>query len=97
MNVREYFKNKLGEPMSETYEDLLTGKQVMDIAQECVNEALTRAKNNVALDFVSCITTIDLTLPKQVKEHLEIIDKLEDELGINCCKVLAIPPDKQGK
>tara|TARA_R110000744_G_scaffold238694_1_gene356163 strand:- start:204 stop:497 length:294 start_codon:yes stop_codon:yes gene_type:complete len=97
MNVREYFKNKLGEPMSETYEDLLTGKQVLDIAQECVNEALNRAKNNVALDFVSCITPIDLTLPKHVKDHLELIRKLEDEMGVNCCKVLAIPPNKQEK
>ena len=53
MNVREYFKNKLSQPMSEDYEDLLTGKEVMDIAQECVDEALKQVKNHVVLDNVS--------------------------------------------
>jgi hypothetical protein len=53
MNVREYFKNNVDNPLTETCEDLMTGKEVMDIAQQCVNEALKRAKNNVVLDLVS--------------------------------------------
>ena len=53
MNVREYFKKKNGEPMDEKYEDLLTVKEVLDIAQECVNEALKQAKNNESLHLVS--------------------------------------------
>tara|TARA_R110002050_G_scaffold293754_1_gene450485 strand:+ start:155 stop:415 length:261 start_codon:yes stop_codon:yes gene_type:complete len=53
MNVREYYKKKLGEPLSEIHEDLYTGKELMDLAQECVNEALRQAKNNEALDLVS--------------------------------------------
>jgi len=53
MNVREYFKKKNGEPMDEKYEDLLTAKEVLDIAQECVNEALKQAKNNESLQLVS--------------------------------------------
>ena len=32
MDVREYFKKKNGEPMDEKYEDLLTVKEVLDIA-----------------------------------------------------------------
>ena len=53
MDVREYFKKKNGEPMDEKYEDLLTVKEVLDIAQECVNEALKQAKNNESLHLVS--------------------------------------------
>ena len=53
--------------------------------------------SNGTIQIVSCIAPIDLALPKHVKEHLGLIDKLEDELGVNCCKVLAISPDKQGK
>jgi hypothetical protein len=52
MNVREYYKKKLGEPLSEIHEDLYTCKELMDLAQECVNEALRQAKNNDFLDLV---------------------------------------------
>jgi hypothetical protein len=58
MNEREYFKDKLGEPMSETYETVLTGREVMSIAQECVDEALKRAKNNDVLGDVVNVSDV---------------------------------------
>ena len=62
-----------------------------------LQKRISNATTNGALGGVSCITPFDLTIPKHVEEHLELIEKLEDEMGINCCKMLAIPPDKQGK
>jgi len=85
MDVREYFKNKLSQPMSEDYEDLLTGKEVMDIAQECVDEALKQVKNHVVLDNVNdCCKQID---------NLE----LTNNWGVRRCKKCGNLVDTSGR
>ena len=69
-------------------------KKIGIIDEEGVDKIVA---TNGALGGVSCITPFDLTIPKHIEEHFELTEKLEDEMGVNCCKVLAMPPDKQGK
>ena len=80
MDVREYFKKKNGEPMDEKYEDLLTVKEVLDIAQECVNEALKQAKNNESLHLVSHTVIYDNFGRdwREPKEKYQIMEVLKD-------------------